>query len=249
MTVSEGGATCCDCGVHPGLVHGDHVGVALDDHGLALASHRLTGSVHSEQDPGFVIDDRICRVHIFGVGIIRLLTINPSNKTPTETHGITPDIMDWKHQPASENVIETVSASSRQTSVRHRSVVGPTGLQAFGERVPVGAGKSNSPLVNNLDLIATVPQIGTSWTCLRRLLETGVIDVDGASDGLHRRLLSAPLLGRIGVDDKLDACLAGEDVERIGKVDTLSLLNKLEDVTAFATAEAVIEPLTTVDRH
>ena len=249
MTVAESRATCCHRGVDPCLVHGDDIGVTLDDHSLAFRCNGLTGPVESEEDVGLVIDDRLGRIHVLGIRIVGGIPINVGNKTAAKPDGVAPDVVDGKHQSSPKHVVQTLSSTTGQSPVQHRPIIHAGSLQSLGESVPVDPGETHLPLIYQIDVIAAASQVGPSRASLCGLLQPSVIDVHRLPNGFDRCLPPPPLPGSIRVLDQGDAGLAGKDLQGIGEVNTLCLLNKGKDIPSLAAAKTVIKTAHSVDRH
>ena len=152
MVLPEGGSAGSHRDGQPCDVHGDHVGVSLDNHRLVRAHDLRLGPVEAVQEPRFVIDRRLRRVEVLGS-----VAFEP---TGAEADGVAAHVVDRKHQPIPEAVDQVSPLRPRgQAGAEHRLILDPGLPQMRYQQIPLRRGVPDDEPVHDICLVATATQV------------------------------------------------------------------------------------------
>ena len=224
---------------HPRLVHGEHIGVALDEDHPVGSRCRRSREVDPEQHLALVVE-----LAVGGVEVLRALVV--AHRPRAEAVDAAAAVDGREHDPLAEPVIDAAGAVARplREPDREQLLLGeaarPRGAQ---HPVPRARRITDAELAQGLLLepsaeqvracrlrLAGLPQVAR--VVRRRPRQQRVQPFAALAAGGRARILVLGL--------ELDAEAIGERFQRALEVQALGLLDEVERITGLLAAEAVV---------
>jgi hypothetical protein len=229
----------------PGLVHRDHVRVALGDDHAPRARRVGTGDVRPEQVAALVVDGVVGRVQV-------LRPLVGAQGPRAEAEHASAQVAQREHDPPAEAVVQHALALGALGEARLVDLAVGEAAAADGvEQRVVGAGRvAHAELAQGRLLEAPAGQVLARGRRLGRVPQVAHVERRGALEQLVQALARLAALGRRGVlldDLQAHAVAVGDVLHRALEVESLGELHEAERVTALAAPEAVEELLRRVD--
>ena len=239
VVVAEGGAARGHGGLHPGQVAGHHVGVALDDHGLAGARDLAAGQVDAVEHVALLVDRGLG-----GVEVLRLDAVVVEDPPRTEPDRVAAAVADGPHQPPPEPVVEAAVALAGEPA-RDQLLVGEALLAQVLVQVLSPAGRETDPEVRRRHPRRSRAGRGTGAPAGPREWRAcsayhSAVTLCGLDQARPLRA-GARSRGSALLVAQLDAVLLGQALDGLAEAQPVHLHDELDDVAASSAAEAVVD--------
>ena len=211
-------------------VGGEHVEVALDDHGGPALLQPLPGLIQPEKGRRLVVDAGLGGVEVLGDGI--------PESPATEAEHLPPLIRDGEDQA----VAEVVAPAAGQPRLDQLGEVGSILHQVADQCGPgrTAGGSEADPETSRQRLVhAALGEQPASRLPAGQAPEHVLVELGGAVAELDRAAPGGAASGRPGALLQLDPGTLGEDLQGAGEVDPLDPLDEGEDVAPLVAAVAV----------
>ena len=242
MVFGQGGAAGGHRPGDAGAEEGDHVGVALADHGLRPGHDVGLGPVETVEDAALLVDGRLRRVLVLG----------PALQGPAaEGHRVAPHIEDREHHPGPEEVLQLVHpVDEGETGVEQVLPGELLLLQVEGQGVVAVGRPSDGEGPGHVAVEAPAAEVAAGDAGAGIVEQEPVVESDGCGRGLDEAVAALPVLGDGGVVvAEGDAGLGRQPLDGGGEVEVLDLPDEADGVAAGAAAEAVVQAELGVDRE
>ncbi len=230
--------------LHAGLVHRDHVGVALDQDGVFVLLDRLLGEVEAVELALLAVDLALGRVLVLGYVLVG------AQRAAAEGDHAARDVVHGEDHAVAEAVEErsVALAPERETRGHEKLLLVARCQGVVRHAVALGGAESQAELADRgVGHAARLAEVAHPDAHPLALAVEVVGEVGGgpAVEGEHRlAVVVAPLLlGRQLALLYLDAVALGHGLQRLGVGHALVLHEEGHGVAALAAAEALVDPL------